>query len=115
VSPEREEEVMSRLALGALCALVVGCTSPQVQNSAEGPDGAVVNVTRQNHPFFPVVEGNHNVDCNSCHTAPTFKQFNCINTGCHPCEATAPRHPGLATFVCDPPKCFECHPKGVFP
>lgn len=95
--------------------LLAGCNTPPLPVAGAETD-AGMRVTRQTHPFFPVVEGVHAVDCSRCHDGDSFTQFNCTQAGCHPCEATAPRHPNLGpAFVCESPKCYECHPKGVWP
>ncbi|MBS2021767.1 MAG: hypothetical protein JST92_05115 [Deltaproteobacteria bacterium] len=62
--------------------------------------------------FFPVANGPHAVDCNSCHgPSDSFRGFTC--TGCHTDQPTLGQHTGVSGYVWASPNCYACHPRGT--
>ncbi len=115
--PAAAEPPASRSVVLVL-VLVLGlsaCTTPPLP--AAGPESdAGARVTRETHPFFPITAAPHDVDCTPCHDTDSFRAFNCTQAGCHPCDTVATRHASLgAAYTCESPRCYECHPKGVWP
>ena len=106
-----------QLGLTLLLAVAFGCTTPHAESLfPEGPDGGFKGVTRQNHPYFPIVDfPPHAGECIKCHNTDTFSKADCTQMGCHPQEITGMRHPGNPQYVWDSVKCYECHPKGMYP
>ncbi len=115
-TPPAAADAMPRLVL--MIVLVLGptaCTTPPPP--ASGPElDAGPRVTAENHPSFPITTAPHAVDCTPCHDTDSFRAFNCTQAGCHPCDLTAARHASLGTaYRCESQRCYECHPKGVWP
>ena len=94
---------------------LAGCSTPPPP--AAGPElDAGARVTAENHPFFPITAAPHNIDCTPCHDTDTFRAFNCTQANCHPCETVGARHASLgAAYTCESLRCYECHPKGIWP
>ena len=96
------------LGIAALVPLV-GCKDLQLDPNT-GP-------TRSTHTtYFPIQTqtAHGSVDCNTCHGAfETFKQFDCLSSGCHPQVETDANHAGEPGYAYNSPSCYSCHPTGV--
>jgi hypothetical protein len=61
---------------------------------------------------FPLV-GNHNVNCDLCHTGGTTTTFNCLGPGCHDDQPeTDDDHKDVSGYTYSSPACYQCHPDG---
>lgn len=64
---------------------------------------------------FPLT-GNHNRDCQECHTTGNLNEFSCLGL-CHehPQSEMDPKHSGKPGYSYDFPLCVSCHPDGTAP
>lgn len=86
-----------------LLMLVVSCTPGPAPTKEPRP-----------HPFFPIVEGPHAVQCTACHalTNTNYAQFSCL--GCHPHaqEVVDPIHARVGGYSYESGACYACHRDG---
>ena len=74
-------------------------------------DNYITAPTPETHTYFPIVTGNHALDCSVCHGAhDTFTQFDCIP--CHELNDTVALHPNVPNFAYRSSSCYSCHPTG---
>ncbi len=96
-----------RLVPLLLCCTVLGC------REGSGSGNAVTALSFDNHPPFPIAEGTHSVDCNTCHGSfDTFSEFTCLE-GCHDEAETTSNHDSVGGFVYDSIYCYDCHWDGL--
>jgi hypothetical protein len=66
--------------------------------------------------YFPITtqSAHGNVDCNTCHGPfDTFKQFDCLGSGCHPQTDTDGNHAAVPGYAYGSLSCYTCHPTGI--
>lgn len=98
----------------AILAFVVVCVTGCPDPGKPGEYNQVTAPNAETHDvYFPIAQGDHAVDCNTCHGEfDSFTQWSCL-TGCHAATKTDGDHGNMPGYEYTSSACYACHPRGT--